>query len=47
VSVLLMLLTSYFLVSWIPTVLTLNGMSAEHAAMAAVIINCGRHRRPP
>jgi len=36
-----MLLTSYFLVSWIPTVLTLNGMSAEHAAMAAVIINCG------
>jgi len=41
VSVLLMLLTSYFLVSWIPTVLTLNGMSAEHAAMAAVIINCG------
>ena len=41
VSVFLMLLTSYFLVSWIPTVLTLNGMSAEHAAMAAVIINCG------
>ena len=36
-----MLLTSYFLVSWIPTVLTFNGMSAEHAAMAAVIINCG------
>jgi MFS transporter, AAHS family, 4-hydroxybenzoate transporter len=41
VSVFLMLLTSYFLVSWIPTVLTLNGMSPEHAAMAAVIINCG------
>jgi len=41
VSVFLMLLTSYFLVSWIPTVLTLNGMSAERAAMAAVIINCG------
>jgi MFS transporter, AAHS family, 4-hydroxybenzoate transporter len=41
VSVFLMLLTSYFLVSWIPTVLTLNGMSAEHAAMGAVIINCG------
>jgi AAHS family 4-hydroxybenzoate transporter-like MFS transporter len=41
VSVFLMLLTSYFLVSWIPTVLTLNGMSAGHAAMAAVVINCG------
>jgi AAHS family 4-hydroxybenzoate transporter-like MFS transporter len=36
-----MLLTSYFLVSWIPTVLTLNGMSPGHAAMAAVVINCG------
>jgi len=45
VSVFLMLLTSYFLVSWIPTVLTLNGMSAERAAMAAVIINLRRHRR--
>jgi MFS transporter, AAHS family, 4-hydroxybenzoate transporter len=41
VSVFLMLLTSYFLVSWIPTVLTLNGMSPGRAAMAAVVINCG------
>ncbi len=41
VGVFLMLLTSYFLVSWIPTVLTLNGMSPGHAAMAAVVINCG------
>jgi AAHS family 4-hydroxybenzoate transporter-like MFS transporter len=39
--VFLMLLTSYFLVSWIPTVLTLNGMPAGRAAMAAVIVNCG------
>jgi len=41
VSVFLMLLTSYFLVSWIPTMLTLNGMSPGRAAMAAVVINCG------
>src|SRR5882724_2240179 len=40
-SVFLMLLTSYFLVSWIPTVLTLNGMVPGHAAMAAVDLNCG------
>jgi AAHS family 4-hydroxybenzoate transporter-like MFS transporter len=40
-SVFLMLLTSYFLVSWIPTVLTLNGLSPGRAAMAAVVINCG------
>jgi AAHS family 4-hydroxybenzoate transporter-like MFS transporter len=40
-SVFLMLLTSYFLVSWIPTVLTLNGMPPGRAAMAAVIVNCG------
>ena len=41
VCVFLMLLTSYFLVSWIPTVLTLNGMPPGRAAMAAVIVNCG------
>jgi AAHS family 4-hydroxybenzoate transporter-like MFS transporter len=39
--VFLMLLTSYFLVSWIPTVLTINGMPPGRAAMAAVIVNCG------
>jgi AAHS family 4-hydroxybenzoate transporter-like MFS transporter len=39
--VFLMLLTSYFLVSWIPTVLTLNGLPPARAAMAAVIVNCG------
>ena len=39
--VFLMLLTSYFLVSWIPTVLTLNGVSPARAAMAAVFLNCG------
>jgi MFS transporter, AAHS family, 4-hydroxybenzoate transporter len=41
VCVFLMLLTSYFLVSWIPTVLTLNGMSPRRAAMGAVLLNCG------
>jgi AAHS family 4-hydroxybenzoate transporter-like MFS transporter len=41
VCVFLMLLTSYFLVSWIPTVLTLNGMSPKRAAMGAVVLNCG------
>lgn len=39
--VFLMLLTSYFLVSWIPTVLTFNGMEPRHAALAAVVLNCG------
>jgi MFS transporter, AAHS family, 4-hydroxybenzoate transporter len=39
--VFLMLLTSYFLVSWIPTVLTLNGMPPARAALASVIVNCG------
>lgn len=41
VCVFLMLLTSYFLVSWIPTVLTLTGTSPAHAAFAAVILNIG------
>jgi AAHS family 4-hydroxybenzoate transporter-like MFS transporter len=41
VCVFMMLLTTYFLVSWVPTVLTLNGMSPQHGAMAAVILNCG------
>jgi AAHS family 4-hydroxybenzoate transporter-like MFS transporter len=36
-----MLLTSYFLVSWVPTVLALNGATARGAAMGAVILNCG------
>jgi AAHS family 4-hydroxybenzoate transporter-like MFS transporter len=39
--VFLMLLTSYFLVSWIPTVLTLNGMAPKQAAMGAVALNAG------
>ena len=39
--VFLMLLTSYFLVSWVPTVLTLNGAASKQAAMAAVILNVG------
>jgi AAHS family 4-hydroxybenzoate transporter-like MFS transporter len=36
-----MLLTSYFLVSWIPTVLTLTGVPAQRAALSAVALNCG------
>jgi AAHS family 4-hydroxybenzoate transporter-like MFS transporter len=39
--VFLMLLTSYFLVNWIPTVLTSSGLPPERAAMAAVFLNCG------
>lgn len=37
----LMLLTSYFLVSWVPTVLTLTGVPPQRAAMSAVALNCG------
>jgi AAHS family 4-hydroxybenzoate transporter-like MFS transporter len=40
-SVFLMLLTSYFLVSWTPTVMTLNGATPQHAALSAVVLNCG------
>jgi MFS transporter, AAHS family, 4-hydroxybenzoate transporter len=39
--VFLMLLTSYFLVSWVPTVLTLTGLTPERAALSAVALNCG------
>jgi AAHS family 4-hydroxybenzoate transporter-like MFS transporter len=41
VCVFLMLLTSYFLVNWVSTVLTLNGVTPKHAAMAAVVLNVG------
>ena len=37
----LILLVSYFLISWTPTVLTLHGMSAERAAVAGVVLNLG------
>jgi AAHS family 4-hydroxybenzoate transporter-like MFS transporter len=40
-SVFLILLVSYFLVSWTPTVLTLSGASEQHAAMAGVMLNLG------
>jgi AAHS family 4-hydroxybenzoate transporter-like MFS transporter len=40
-GVFLMLLTSYFLVSWVPTVLTLTGMIPQRAALSAVALNCG------
>jgi AAHS family 4-hydroxybenzoate transporter-like MFS transporter len=36
-----MLLTSYFLVSWVPTVLTFTGMIPQRAALSAVAMNCG------
>jgi AAHS family 4-hydroxybenzoate transporter-like MFS transporter len=36
-----MLLTSYFLVSWVPTVLTLTGSSPQRAALSAVTLNGG------
>jgi AAHS family 4-hydroxybenzoate transporter-like MFS transporter len=39
--VFLMLLTSYFLVSWTPTVLTFSGMLPQRAALATVAMNCG------
>jgi AAHS family 4-hydroxybenzoate transporter-like MFS transporter len=41
VCVFLMLLTSYFLVSWVPTVLTLTGLTPQRAALSAVALNCG------
>ena len=41
VSAFLILGVSYFLVSWIPTVLTLNGASAPQAAAIAVLLNVG------
>jgi AAHS family 4-hydroxybenzoate transporter-like MFS transporter len=40
-SVFHILLVSYFLVSWTPTALTLNGMSPQRAAMAGVVLNLG------
>jgi MFS transporter, AAHS family, 4-hydroxybenzoate transporter len=41
ICVFFMLLTSYFLVSWVPTVLTLAGLAPGRAAMSAVALNCG------
>jgi MFS transporter, AAHS family, 4-hydroxybenzoate transporter len=40
-SVFHILLVSYFLVSWTPTALTLNGMSPQRAAMTGVLLNLG------
>jgi AAHS family 4-hydroxybenzoate transporter-like MFS transporter len=37
----LVLLVTYFLVSWTPTVLTLNGVSPRTAALSGVVLNCG------
>jgi len=37
----LMLMVTYFLVSWVPTVLTLNGVDAQRAALAGVMVNVG------
>ena len=40
-SAFLILLVSYFLISWTPTVLTLHGLSPERAAVAGVVLNLG------
>jgi len=40
-STFLILLVSYFLISWTPTVLTLHGMTAQRAAVAGVALNLG------
>lgn len=37
----MVLLVTYFLVSWTPTVLTLNGISPPTAALSGVVLNCG------
>lgn len=37
----LMLMVTYFLVSWVPTMLTLNGVDAQLAALGGVMINVG------
>jgi AAHS family 4-hydroxybenzoate transporter-like MFS transporter len=36
-----MLLTSYFLVSWTPALLALNGVAPQRAAVAGVLLNSG------
>jgi MFS transporter, AAHS family, 4-hydroxybenzoate transporter len=40
-AVFLMLLTSYFLVSWTPALLAMRGMNPQRAAMAGVLLNVG------
>ena len=40
-AVFLILLVSYFLLSWTPSVLALNGVSPQRATLAAVVINIG------
>ena len=40
-AVFLMLLTSYFLVSWTPVLLSLNGVAPRRAAVAGVLLNLG------
>ena len=40
-AVFLMLLTSYFLISWTPALLTLHGMNPQRAAVAGVLLNVG------
>ncbi|CAN5494277.1 aromatic acid/H+ symport family MFS transporter [soil metagenome] len=37
----MILLVSYFLLSWTPSVLAMNGMSAQRSAMAGVMLNVG------
>jgi MFS transporter, AAHS family, 4-hydroxybenzoate transporter len=41
VSVFCVFLTTYFLISWTPTVLVQNGMPPQQAALSAVVLNSG------
>jgi AAHS family 4-hydroxybenzoate transporter-like MFS transporter len=40
-AVFMILLVTYFLISWTPSVLALSGMSPQRAALAAVVLNVG------
>jgi AAHS family 4-hydroxybenzoate transporter-like MFS transporter len=40
-AVFCLFLTTYFLVSWTPTVLVQNGMAPRQAVLSAVVLNCG------
>ena len=41
IATFLMLMVTYFLVSWVPTVLALNGIDPQRAALAGVLVNVG------
>ncbi|MBN8752093.1 MULTISPECIES: MFS transporter [Variovorax] len=41
IAAFMILLVSYFLLSWTPSVLAMNGMSPQHSALAGVMLNVG------